>query len=342
MLGPIKPRVDLGFDIQAREGVVVAGRIRNAKSTYNVVEDVDGRLRMVMPGDVVAGVLGHRDALRGYVGHVPESVKPGDMLNILSQSAVIGKCTSFNPDLGSPFEFEVLGAVMTYPKFGERVPRPAVVERSSELDNPTLPDKLPPIVVMAGVTMQGGKTTAVCHLVRQFKRSGFNVVAGKCTGISRLGDTLEMKDFGASKISGLQDFGIITTTPADSQATARAVIRTLAKENPDVILLELGDGLLGTYGVAEILRDEQIRKVFSSVILCAADPVGAWGGVTLLRERFGIKCTVVTGPVTDNRGGAAAVEREFGLAAFNARKEAKELADVVMKTVGMEPKVREE
>lgn len=335
LLADLKPRVDLGSEIPARAGTVVAGRILNAKTVYNELEDYHGRMRLAMPGDIVAGVLGHRNALSGYVGEVPASVEVGDIINILNLGGVMGKCTSYNPAVGSPFDVEVLGSVMHYPEFGERVARPVVIEQSPELQDKTLPDHLPPIAVMVGSAMNSGKTTANCELLRQFKRKGLKVAAAKCTGVSLQRDVLEMRDFGASMIQSFMHLGVITTSQNDSADVTRAIIRRLAADKPDAILLEFGDGLLGTYGVAEILRDVGIHAVLSAVMLCASDPVSAWGGMMLLRDRFDIKASVITGPVTDNKGGAKVAQEEFDVAAFNARKESEAFGKYMMAALGI-------
>ena len=80
----------LGDEIPAVEGTVVAARVKNAKTTYNTLEDVHGRMVQLYPGDIIAGALGHRDALYGFSGYVPEAVKPGDELNVLNLGGVIG------------------------------------------------------------------------------------------------------------------------------------------------------------------------------------------------------------------------------------------------------------
>lgn len=329
MLADIQPRVDLGSEIPARTGTVIAGRILNSKTVYNTLEDIHGRKRQLMPGDLIAGALGHRNALHGYVGRVPEKVEVGDTLNVLNLGGVIGECTSWNPDVGQPFQIEVMGTVMHYPNFGDRTPQATVIEQSAELQDESLPDRLPPIAVVVGSSMNSGKTTALCSLLRQFKRSRRNCASAKCTGVSLLGDVLEMRDFGASRSMSFMDLGVITTSPDVGPGIVRAIIRELAADQPDAILLELGDGILGSYGVREILAAEDIRRSFKGVILCASDPVGAWGGVQLLQSRFEIKPCVVTGPVTDNRSGLIAVEQEFGVPARNARTEAEGFAETV-------------
>ena len=82
------------------------------------------------------------------------------------------------------------------------------------------------------------------------------------------------------------DLGIVTTTAANGPALTRTLLSRLAENEPDVIVLELGDGLLGAYGVEAILSDAAIRSALTAVVLCANDPVSAWGGARILREQF--------------------------------------------------------
>src|SRR5215471_10110139 len=75
--------VRLAADIPAEEGVVVVAEVLNNKSTYNTLELTSGRMAKLGKGDVVAGALGHRQALFGYSGHVPERLEPGDVIQLL-------------------------------------------------------------------------------------------------------------------------------------------------------------------------------------------------------------------------------------------------------------------
>ncbi len=50
------------------------------------------------------------------------------------------------------------------------------------------------------------------------------------------------------------------------------------------------------------------------MVLSANDPVAAWGGVKLLRERFSIEPAVVTGPATDNEVGVEIIREQLGVA----------------------------
>jgi hypothetical protein len=327
--------VRVGNDVPAAEGGVIAARVLTAKSTYNTLELPSGRFSQVKPGDVVAGALGHRKALFGYSGHVPSEVKVGDKLHLLNLGGVIGVHDGGSPDLGAPFVVEVLGQVLHFPFLGERIGVPAHITQGALPVEEQLDVRNVPVVAIVGSCMNAGKTAAACSLVQSFTHLGLRVAAGKTTGVSLRRDILSMEDAGARKVLMFTDLGIVTTTPNTAPVAARTILTNLAREQPDVIVLELGDGLLGLYGVNEILGTPEIRSSFSTVVLAASDPVAAWGGVQLLRDRYGIECTAITGPATDNAAAARLVEEQAGCPARNARTQAEELARVVLEKSGL-------
>ena len=327
--------VRLGEEIPASEGGVVAVRVLTSKSTYNQLELISGRFSTIKPGDVCAVTLGHRKALFGYSGHMPSAVQPGDKLNILNIGGVLGVCDSINPDFGDPFVCEVLGQVLHFPYLAERIGVPAHISQGSLPLTVNFDVKGVPVVAVVGSTMGAGKTAAACALVQAFTHAGFKVAAGKATGVSLRRDILSMEDSGAQRTLIFTDFGVVTTTPENAPAAARAILTHLAADSPDVIVLELGDGLLGLYGVDAILNDSSVHKVFGAVVLAASDPVAAWGGVRLLADRHGLTSTAVTGPATDNNAGIRLVETQTGVPGHNARTDAKGLCETVLAALGL-------
>ena len=322
-------------EIDATEGSVVAVRVLTSKSTYNQLELPSGRMSKVKPGDVVATALGHRKGLFGYSGHLPEAVSPGDRLHILNIGGVLGVCDSINPDLGEPFACEVLGQVLHFPYLGERIGVPAHITQGALTTDDPLDLNDVPVVVVVGSSMSAGKTGAACAMVQAFVHGGLRVAAGKATGVSLRRDILAVGDAGASPTLIFTDFGVVTTTADSAPRVARAMLSRLASDRPDLIVLELGDGLLGLYGVAGILDDPALRGAFRAVVLAASDPVAAWGGVELLRHRHSLETTVVTGPATDNTAGTKLVEAQTGILARNARSTPNLLAKVVVDAVGL-------
>ncbi len=186
--------------------------------------------------------------------------------------------------------------------------------------------------------MEAGKTAAACAIVSRMRHRGLVVDAFKATGVSLRRDILAMEDAGARQSMIFTDLGVVTTTGANGPALTRTMLTELAESKPDVIVFELGDGILGTYGVDSILECPDIRAAVTGVVLSANDPVAAWGGVTLLRDRFRVEPCVVTGPATDNRVGVDIIERQLGVRAFNAMSDGAALGDHVIEAVGLLPK----
>jgi hypothetical protein len=331
-------KLRLSGDIPCEEGVLIAVRVRNNKTRYNQLELTSGRMATVNQGDVVVGALGHRKALRGYSGHLPTSLESGDTIQLLNIGGVLGVCDSVNPDVGPPFDCEVLGAVLHFPYLGERIGVPARAGEKSLDKDAALDTQGVPVIALAGTCMDSGKTAAACAIVSRLRHLGKHIAACKATGVSLRRDILTMEDAGASESMIFSDLGIVTTTADNGPALTRALLTNLASNKPDVIVLELGDGLIGEYGVEAILSDESIRDALTAVVLCANDPVSAWGGAKILRETFGIEPAVVTGPATDNAVGVNQIASRTDLPAINALTHGVALGDLMSDILDREEK----
>ncbi len=325
-------------DLPSEEGVVVVVEILSAKANYNTIELTSGRMAKVNKGDIVVGALGHRKALFGYSGHVPPKLAAGDVIQMLNIGGVLGICDSANPDKGKPFDGRVLGVVLTFPYLGERIGVPARAGYRKLDLAATLDTQGVPVVALAGTCMEAGKTAAACAMVSRMRHRGLVVDCFKATGVSLRRDILAMEDAGARHSMIFTDLGIITSTPAVGPALTRTMITELAAKKPDVIVFELGDGILGAYGVDAILDCDDIRGALTGVVLSANDPVAAWGGVKLMRERFKIEPCAVTGPATDNAVGVDIIRDQMGVPAFNALTDGIGLGDCVIEAIGLAAK----
>jgi len=322
-------------DIPCEEGVVLVVEVLTNKSNYNTLELTSGRMAKVSRGDVIVGALGHRRALFGYSGHVPEAVQAGDVLQLLNIGGVLGVCDSVNPDKGKPFDCRVLGCVLQFPFLGERIGVPARIGHRKLDAAAALDTRGVPVVALAGTCMEAGKTAAACAIVSRMRHRGLAVHAFKATGVSLRRDILAMEDSGARRSMIFTDLGIVTTTAETGPALTRTMLSEMSQGRPDVVVFELGDGLLGAYGVEAILSTDDIRGALTAVVLSANDPVAAWGGVKLLRERFGIEPCAVTGPATDNAVGVRIIEEQMGVRAVNAMSAGAELGDHLIERLGL-------
>lgn len=327
----LTPEVTLGDQIIAAEGYVLAVRLLEDKSTYNTLEDLAGRMVALRAGDVVAGTLGSRRALRGYAGEVPATISVGDTIEVLNLGGILGRCTSVNPDIGPPFKAEVLGAVLTFPELGDRVGRPAHIRDRAIAASDTLTCTVP-VVYVAGTCMNSGKTVAATELVRGLTRGGLRVAATKLTGVSLMRDALSMRDAGAVAALTFNDAGEASTHAGMTVPVARGLFNTLTEPQgarPDVIVAELGDGILGEYGVQDILRAPDLMAIGAAYVMAAPDPVACWGARELMSRDFGLPITVITGPATDNAVGRDYITGILELPAVNARRDGDDLVAVV-------------
>jgi hypothetical protein len=247
---------------------------------------------------------------------------------VLNLGGILGQCTSANPEIGAPFKAQVLGAVLSFPELGDRVGRPAHIRDHAVPAADTLEARVP-VVYVAGTCMNAGKTVAATELVRGLSRAGLRVAAAKLTGVSLMRDALSMLDAGAVAVLTFNDVGIATTHPGVTVATAKGIFNRLAQSRPDVIVAELGDGILGEYGVQDILHDAELTGAAGAWVMAAPDPVGCWGAVEVMRNRFGLEVSVITGPATDNEVGRDYVTAELRLPAHNALRDAAGLLQVV-------------
>lgn len=313
-----------------KAGDVVVVRALTESVTYGNIELPSGRLAKVNRNDVIAGVFGNRRALKGFVGDVPRSAKAGDRLHLLNMGGLIGDCKGHHSSLSDAIEVEVLGIAVDdtgdVMNIGNGALRPANFLLESA-----------PMIIVAGSCMNSGKTVAATEIIKQASHAGLRIAGAKMSGVAALRDTFNMEDHGAFVTASFLDCGLPSTVDIDDLApVAKAILNHLNEQKPELIVVELGDGIVGGYSVESILKDPDIRKATTSFVFCASDYVGVIGGVSVLKTH-GIEIDVVAGSVTDSQMGEDYVEQRIGIKAGNARRDGKRLFDLATT-----PKVRVE
>jgi hypothetical protein len=318
----LPPEVEVGSSVAAERGAVVVVEALEEKAVYGELELVGGRMARIIKGDRIAGVLGERQALKGFVGHIPDSVAPGDVLHILNMGGVIGRCTSANADFGQPLRVRVLGAALAGGN-------PANIADFA-LPWQTRLRECAPIVLVSGTCMNAGKTTAACEVIRVLSSRGYRLAGAKLAGVATQRDLLNMLDHGAVHALSFSDAGLPSTTHTDTclVPAAKGILAALNERGPDAIVVEFGDGIMGHYGVDLLLKDPELMGHVRAHILCANDLVAAWGGLLYLGE-LGLQVDCISGPATDNSAGIDYIGRHFHKPAANGRSDPAALADLV-------------
>lgn len=303
-------------------GDVIVVRALSESVSYGHLELPSGRLAKINKGDVLLGVLGKRKALKGFVGDVPQTVAQGDRLNLLNMGGVIGECKGHHSSLSDALSVEVIG--MAIDEFG------LAVNISDGALRPTdTMQKSAPLVVVGGSCMNTGKTVAAVEIIKQASNAGLKAAGAKLSGIACLRDTLNMEDHGAIATASFLNCGLPSTVDCGNLAgMAKAIVNHLNSFDPDLIVIELGDGIVGGYSVESVLRDCEFKAAISSFVFCAADYVGVIGGISVLKD-FGIEIDVVAGSVTDSNMGEDFVREHYCVEAGNARRDGVRLFELV-------------
>lgn len=317
----LSAEVETSQYIVAEEGYCLVVRALDAKEVYNQIEGADGVFRTIHAGEVLIGALGERQALKGYSGRIPRIIEVGDTLHILNMGGILGHCATAHPDLGPALRVEVLGAAVK----GGRHARiqDHAIEPREHLGTSA------PLVFVSGTAMNTGKTLAAAELVRGLARRGLRVAAAKLTGASLMRDVRAMADAGAIGTATFTEAGVVATTGRDMVPVSKGIVAHLAGVTPDVIVLELGDGFIGPYGVDGILQDMELQRLTAAHVLAAADLAGAWAADHLFRQRYRTELAAVVGPATDTEVGRRYLQNGLGVPGINARSEPDRLADLV-------------
>lgn len=305
-------------------GQVVVVRAKTENPFYPDLELRDGTYSRIQAGDVIAGVLGGRQALRGFVGYAPYRVRVGETLHLLNLGGVIGRCIGGHKDLGDAIEVELVGCVVKGKKLlniqDAALPEVEVLGESK------------PIILVVGSCMNVGKTAAATEIVRLLTKAGHKVGAAKVSGVACLKDLRKFEAAGAVRTLSFLDCGVPSTVDADVSTIAKTLVAHLA--DTDVIVMELGDGILGYYHVDSVLEDKGFMANVDAVVYCAGDLVAAWGGKQILESK-GIKITCVCGPATDSVAGTTYLEGMLGLPAANALTEPAKVMEILAPAVAI-------
>lgn len=328
-MGSVVSRLSLGRSIAVMTdetvpvgGDVIAVRALSESVTYGNLELPSGRLAKINTGDVLLGALGRRRALKGFVGEMPETVKAGDHVHLLNMGGVIGVCKGHHSSFSDAIELEVIGTACDVNGLVINIADGALLPTNTLAASA-------PVVMIAGTCMNSGKTVAATEIIKQAANSGLRVAAAKLSGIACLRDTLHMQDNGAIATASFLDCGLPSTVDHDDLASvAKAILNHLNSFDPDLIVVELGDGVVGGYSVDEVLQDIEIKEAISSFVFCASDYVGVIGG-SVVMEKFGIRIDVIAGSVTDSQMGEDYIKKNFGFPAGNARRDGARLFRLV-------------
>ncbi len=275
-----------------------------------------GRRVQLFHGDEIIVSYADRYAPQQFEAYVPKTI---GLCHLVASGGVAAQAVNWHERIyRGPTEIEVLGIL------GDADGQTLNL-RHYALAQPAAPNSRPPVIAFAGTSMDSGKTTAAAHFVRGLSRAGLRVAAAKVTGTGACNDFFLMKDAGATMVLDFTDAGYASTYRVGEPAIQRIVdtlIDELARERPDVIVVEVADGLAQSE-TAALLSTVWFRQAIEGIVFCAQDALGAKSGVDWLRRRghevIAVSGLLTAAPLAIREAGELIEQRIIGLDGLSDR-----------------------
>lgn len=247
------------------------------------------RLRLYQ-GDCLVAVCGHRYATDAYEAHV-ESL---DDLHILTGAGMIGTVRSAYHGMKRPTQLTYLGYLCN--DAGGRI-------NLKEVHRPLPPvnRRLENVVLMVGTGMNSGKTTTAAKLSKALLRQGLRVAACKVTGSVSHRDLNELRSTGAHDVRDFSDYGFPSTYLCEREELIElfeAILSDAAKADPDVVVMEIADGVLQRE-TQMLLQHPEVQKRVRGVVLSAGCAPSGLFGVHQVHAQ-GLSVAAVSGRITNS------------------------------------------
>ncbi len=291
-LDPAGLRLDGRVPERPQAGDVVVGRVLHLGHHVRV-ENREGRKISLFPFDRLVGALANRYATDQFEGYARLR---GDLADILGVGGVVGDVVSQDVRLLlEPTLLRIEAGVV------DAAGKPVNLRNHPLPQNGDARRTRAQTVLVVGSAMNAGKSTAAAGLIAGLTTSRVRVGAAKITGTSSAQDLQLMEDAGALRVLDFTAAGWPSTflcTEEQLLEIYRHLRSHLLAEAPDVIVLEIADGILQRE-TDLLLSSQEFRKTIDHVIFAAGDSLAAESGVRRLIQ-LGYPVLGVSGKMTTN------------------------------------------
>jgi len=291
-----------------RGGIPAAGDLVLATvlavGQHSRLESTQGRRMHLYEGDEIVVAFGQRYAPDQFEAVVPDDLGPCDLV---ASGGVAGRTLSRHASVRRPTRIEPIGLISDKSGATLNLSRFALGER-------TVPQERPRVVAVAGSSMNAGKTTTASSLIHGLTRAGLKVEAAKLTGTGSGPDVWSMLDAGARSVLDFTDMGHASTAGLGFdviERTAMSLIGHCCAKGPDVVVLELADGLFQRE-TAALLEADAFRSAVDGIVFASGDALGALAGKEWL-ERRGHRILGLSGQMSASPLASREAELALGL-----------------------------
>lgn len=274
-------------------GDVVIARVTSL-GHHKRLEGPGSRRQHMFIGDEIIVSYGSRYAPDQFEAFLPENLAPTNLVaaggmasTVRSHHARISRATALQP-IGL---LNYKGKRVNLKDFAPHSTEPVIHNTDSQAQ----------VILVFGSSMNSGKSEVVTRILKGLDRSGLKAVAGKATGTGSGNDPLKFADAGAQKVLDFTDFGYPSTYRVAYNEIRAILINmhaALSAQEPDVIVIEIADGLFQP-DTARLINDPAVHAITDRVVYASADSLGAVTGTAKLQE-VGFDVACVSGVVTSS------------------------------------------
>jgi hypothetical protein len=269
----------------------------------------NGRRCSLHEGDLLAVAFGNRYATMQFEGYARLDE---DRCDLLTMGGVCGLVESKHAKAPDPSKLRLIGFL------GDSDERPLRLRNFALAARPAASQ--PHIVVVCGTSMDSGKTHTALSLIMGLRRQGFEVAAIKLTGTATGKDIWNMLDAGACEAFDFVDGGFPSTYLCSAEELVdlyHLLVARASSRLPDFVVVEIADGLFQNE-TSSLLQHRHFTQNVAAWIFAAGDPLGAAGGVRVLRT-WGIEPLAVSGIVSMSALGIQETQKATQLPCLTAR-----------------------
>jgi hypothetical protein len=286
-----------------RAGDIVAAEVVSL-GKHNTLEDCQGVVQHIFPGDWLVGAFGNRYATDQYEGYVPQESQ--EEFDLLSVGGVCGLVTSQHASMLPPTRLRLLGALCDHQGKALNLSQYRLPSRHSS--------STCELILVVGASMNSGKTTTVGTLVRALSNAGLRVCAAKVTGTAAGKDGRYFASCGAQRVLDFTDVGHPSTymlSLHELLETFCTLVAHLQDLQPDYIVIEVADGIFQRE-TRMLLDSMRFRSRINHVFFAANDSLSAECGARVLRE-LNMPLRAISGMVTQSPLAMREAEEATGL-----------------------------
>lgn len=271
-------------------GDIVYGEIIRM-GQHSTLENASGRIHMIQDGTKGIFVFGNRYAPDYFEGVVPQ--KFSKEVDLLARSGMIGLVKTKNSKMKDPTRVKIAGYVCD--------------EKGEILNTTSFPlikpkntiKKMPRsrMILVCGTSMNSGKSMAAAACCWALSSTGHNVRASKITGTASLKDILHMNDSGANPYADFTHLGYPSTylLPENDILNIFQQLDLKYANNPqNYWVVECADGI-NQRETSMLLCNKIVKDRIHKLIFCSNDAFGAIGGLSILKETFGLVPDAISG-----------------------------------------------